>query len=63
MFVKFDAFDPSQDKEGIRWRVSNGTRVNVWKDSWIANSNGFRPVRILLPPLNIKYKFNDNSAH
>ncbi|XP_074373950.1 putative mitochondrial protein AtMg00310 [Apium graveolens] len=27
-------------KEGLTWRVGNGSKINIWTDPWLADENG-----------------------
>lgn len=29
-------------EKGSRWRIGNGRRVQIWKDRWLLDQNGFR---------------------
>ena len=29
---------------GFRWRIGNGSHINVWSDLWLPNNNEFKPI-------------------
>ena len=31
-------------KEGIIWRIGDGTSVNIWQDSWLARDGALKPI-------------------
>ena len=32
---------------GIRWRIGNGERINMWKDPWIKDNLSFKPTTLV----------------
>jgi hypothetical protein len=31
-------------KEGMVWRIGDGTNVNIWSDPWLARDDALRPI-------------------
>jgi hypothetical protein len=31
-------------KEGIVWRIGDGSNVNIWTDSWLARDGALKPI-------------------
>lgn len=53
-------------KNGARWRVGDGEKINIWSDRWLPTPSYFKlqsPVKILAEDALVKNLFSEDESH